>query len=525
MQSTANWDASTPENSPTKQDASPASTPSQPGSPASTPSQSRSRAKRRASPQRIMKKRKKTSPESTPSRPRSAASQDSSPESSFSRRQSRNKRSYAEDSESSDDPDWTETLFKGSNSVPKKDRGRNLAHLEREMRKHYHREYRAKMSDQKKDVIRDQGKVRMRRYRERQRLEESMTPQTRTQKERRERKIAGRRAKWREEKQLQSTKETADQRANRLRKRREKYRLHHPKYIKLPNSPAKFADAVLDLMKGSPAKRDAFSKKGVVPGAKATKIIKNIKKRLKMLKGSKKKKDRKQMVALVQAVSAKKLNDTLVHKMFDCRIETWQKYCTLQVYERATRKDAVSSEMKDSVENEYKADGFMMGGTKHAQKGGEQKVILTSTIGTMYNRWQSSRKREKKPEVSLSKFRKLRPPHVLTMGNHKFRSALCETCLNVSLKIASLKKAIPFGCQIEVPHDKYELSDMSMCEKEGTYHQLSCIKRTCSECGVEMLKSKFEPLVQVCGKSQQRWLHWENRKFAKGKKRSVPEKK
>lgn len=39
--------------------------------------------------------------------------------------------------------------------------------------------------------------------------------------------------------------------------------------------------------------------------------------------------------------------------------------------------------------------------------------------------------------------------------------------------------------------DKYDLLNLTLCEKEGPYHNLECIDRTCKKCGVDKLKAQL----------------------------------
>ncbi|XP_070549241.1 uncharacterized protein [Ptychodera flava] len=60
--------------------------------------------------------------------------------------------------------------------------------------------------------------------------------------------------------------------------------------------------------------------------------------------------------------------------------------------------------------------------------------------------------------------------------------------------------------------NKYDLVNLTLCEKIDKFHSLQCIDRQCEKCGVHQLASKLDVLTQEHGAVDMTWMVWETTK-------------
>ena len=180
---------------------------------------------------------------------------------------------------------------------------------------------------------------------------------------------------------------------------------------------------------------------------------------------------------------------------YSFRYQTWQKYTCIKGEEKATRSDAIGENLIKSVHGFYKDNA-----TNIALKRANGKQILNETTLKLYKKYNLKAKHT----MSLSKFRKLRPHHVFTVNHHRFRTCLCEVCLNMSYKAKVIHQL-----GIEEIKDKYDLVNASLCDKkDNPYYLPICIKRQCKDCSIYKVKDliaglNFEEQKLV------KWKRWE----------------
>ena len=88
-------------------------------------------------------------------------------------------------------------------------------------------------------------------------------------------------------------------------------------------------------------------------------------------------------------------------------------------------------------------------------------------------------------KMTFSSFAKLRPKNVLTYDHMMLNQCLCEYCQNIQIKVDVVKKACLriVGTLVNIPSDKYDIMNATLCQKEGKYHK-KCIDWKCEICGV-----------------------------------------
>ena len=120
------------------------------------------------------------------------------------------------------------------------------------------------------------------------------------------------------------------------------------------------------------------------------------------------------------------------------------------------------------------------------------RQCLTKSLKTIHMEFVKATGRQ----VSLSKFKKLRPQHVLTVSYLKRTSCLCKMCANngnIAQKLNALKpllqKAdIPLGTSVK------EVMEATICQDKGDISKWLCLNRTCSDCGGGQLSTMLAPL-------------------------------
>ena len=365
----------------------------------------------------------------------------------------------------------------------------------------------------------EMAKERMRAYRAR-RKEVSQSPQaTRTL-------VKVQRANWRKEKEDQR-KKMSSQKLNSVNKqRRQKYvenklkqgkiprtAVKDKQVVILPNTPEKYAEEVAKLIRlCTPRKKQAIIDAGLwlSPTKQKEKVMRdkmfhNVKRRIQLLKSSTLRKDREELHMLVSTVSGGQMIDNTMRRSLQLRWETMSKYSQMEQYSRKTKSTALQPDEIEEVVQFYTTNATMLAGKKTvSKKTGTQKSILTTTTSRLHSEYSNT----SQTSLSLGKFRSLRPKSILTVTKQQFIQCLCEYCVNISLKVKALQKAVP-NCPFK---DKYDVVNATLCPKdEGKeYHAKSCINRDCQNCGVKQISGVLE-----LGESQDdvKWTVWENHTF------------
>lgn len=208
--------------------------------------------------------------------------------------------------------DTSDTDSSLSSSHDMKPSGGALKCLELSYNKDRCRRYRENMTEEKKQQYRESSKLRMRKLREKKRLEQVGKVQTRQE-------IKMQRKKWRDSKAQQMARLTPEGRALRLAARREQYKLRQLKKGKIPKnmpkSPDKFAKFVHNLVsKCSPRKKIALRMKGVTIRSinereerKLQKqISESVRRQIILLKKKRGGQERKDLRVIVKALKLKK---------------------------------------------------------------------------------------------------------------------------------------------------------------------------------------------------------------------------
>ncbi|KAJ8050271.1 hypothetical protein HOLleu_03406 [Holothuria leucospilota] len=180
---------------------------------------------------------------------------------------------------------------------------------------------------------------------------------------------------------------------------------------------------------------------------------------------------------------------------------------------RKKRKDATPIETVITVKEFFhRGDNSRdLPDARSAKKVGDEvksRKVMDLTLQSAYQKFCSEY-----PSINLSfsKFKKLRPPNILTMSNNKRAQCLCEYCTNLEFKLDAISRYMAQHQLGQFPlKNKHDISRMTLCPKDNGEYKKVCIDRQCNLCGIQCLK--FEELVQHAADAM-KWFRWETKEF------------
>ena len=178
--------------------------------------------------------------------------------------------------------------------------------------------------------------------------------------------------------------------------------------------------------------------------------------------------------------------------------------CKMNKFEMTSkRSDAMSPETIDHIQHFYlRPDVSVELPTKKtvSKTTMRQKHILDKSLDAVHEQF---RQENPSVKVSLSKFSKLRPKHVLKVNQTQLNQCLCEYCTNIELKLRSLNMYVQNhslnGLRVK---DKYHCTRLTMCLKGSkAFNDLACIERRCTVCGVTLLQQHYKVIIDCVEQS------------------------
>ena len=279
---------------------------------------------------------------------------------------------------------------------------------------------------------------------------------------------------------------------------------------------------VCGLLNTTPRKRKALSSIVSLTPSKKQRLnfledsIKSVGEKLEKHKSSGKTKDIQKRKVIVSALTMQKYkNIQQVSKELGIRYKTMLKWSRengdLDSAQRNKRNDALSMESVQEVSDFFIKPYISVNNPEKKRVGIDlrPKHFLNMSKKTAY---ETFRKENKSVKISESKFWKLKPKNVVPLKRGRFRSCLCEKCINVELKLKALNdKSNVIGLQekchekdaksdsssIQSPktsakYNKYEANKLTLCAiTKDEEHKLDCIERRCQKCGVQQLRGHF----------------------------------
>ncbi|XP_060789811.1 uncharacterized protein LOC132894247 isoform X2 [Neoarius graeffei] len=298
---------------------------------------------------------------------------------------------------------------------------------------------------------------------------------------------------------------------------------------KIPADAEKFADIVMEFVVGcSPRKEAALKSRGLQTSRRRIEFEDPSQEKLKStIESLKKKRDasslEKRRVIVKSLMVAKKYRmQRLIAKRFNIRPAYLTKLSNDPPREglcRKRRSDATCLDVANNITAFYRNPKVAreLPYMKTVKKQ-EQRFLMEVSLQKAYELWKLENPGNN--VVSFPVFSKLRPSCVVLQRQTDLNQCLCEYCTGVLLKLQSLNRILTAtnsdDCVKLKIKDKYEIVSLSLCPKRGDnkYHDLKCINRTCSDCGIALLKEHFKTVVDSYGEQVVSWQKWENKSYS-----------
>lgn len=201
---------------------------------------------------------------------------------------------------------------------------------------------------------------------------------------------------------------------------------------------------------------------------------------------------------LVQGLVGKHMLEKQIRTALDIKLQHMKRMSLLSD-EPIPKYDSLSSETKGKIKTFFKTESVVIPDKRSVLKDGAQRSIMTDSLKQAHKKFQGGK-------ISLSTFKRNRPKEVLTMDKEKFRTCLCEYCLNIHFKIESFNKMCNDHNLKEIKlEDKYDCVRKTLC---GTPKK-ECYERKCKDCGTIKMKGHFEDLIQQVSGGEVKWKRWE----------------
>lgn len=144
---------------------------------------------------------------------------------------------------------------------------------------------------------------------------------------------------------------------------------------------------------------------------------------------------------------------------------------------------------------------------KNKIKNGTTRHVLKDTLRVLHDKYKAI----VEAPVSFATFKRLRPSNVKLSQTESLNQCLCEVCENDRLMLTVLNANISQDKKLK---SLYDVSAISLCPTEYHFHELDCIQRQCSSCGIFKLEEYFTDLDNIKSVT---WHIWENDPVTKRK--------
>lgn len=165
------------------------------------------------------------------------------------------------------------------------------------------------------------------------------------------------------------------------------------------------------------------------------------------------------------------------------------------------RKDISKRKVKHNNKKKELSTFFKQEGISYELPSSRQggKHFLFKTLAETYSNYEKECLDDGKVPIPYTTFAKLRPKNVFTVGKTPERECVCEVCENARLLKHSLGK-----CKLEgIPNTLAQCISMMLCsvtddetdvgfQAQGDIGYMKCLKRECSECGTNKLRTTIE---------------------------------
>lgn len=377
------------------------------------------------------------------------------------------------------------------------------------------REYRNRLSNEKRQEILD------RRRRKRREEKELLIGQEQLIQQHKKEIIEARAEKKRhqeEEKRLREAQEQMEKEKRRLNIRSGDARRQSLIRARsaLSTDPEIYTDTVEDLVhKASPRKKHLLQEKGIRTDVTAQAIHESVAEKIRNMRKSRKKTDLmvKRHMIPSKRICRKYKCQTVLCKNLGITSKCLRPKSTCKPHSRPSQ---IPAETRDTVQRFYQDNATTLPDKKFVSKRTKKAcAFLTMTVRGLFAKFQ---KENPAMKVGLSTFAALKPTHVKHRHLITYRGCLCEYCQNVELKMAAINKLANHS----IFKDIYDFNAATLCERADNqpFHKLPCIQRQCGNCGTSKLDAVLD-LDVLKHKGNVEWKKWAREtKEENGKKTS-----
>lgn len=281
----------------------------------------------------------------------------------------------------------------------------------------------------------------------------------------------------------------------------------------MPSNAEKYTDVVIGLIKNaSPMKAKALEKRLIVSSKESfmhKEVATAFTQKLTSLQSNSK--TRKYFGSTLKTLKKYKLQ-----RFASKSLKVNRKAMTRQHNKKAGRPSTISLSILRKIEQQYEAASTQLADKKAvSKKNGLASRVLNKPILQVYKDFN---KANPGVQISRSQFFKFRPIHIKSMTKAKYRGCCCEYCENITIKLKTINKFLHENQNESKLNNNWDVTALTMCKKgEERYHNLSCIQRKCSECGVKMLQKHLNGLDVTVQTSWKRWEKLETSVWKSGK--------
>lgn len=278
------------------------------------------------------------------------------------------------------------------------------------------------------------------------------------------------------------------------------------KYVKIPTTPSKYADAIEDLIdQATPTKLHELKCRNILTSGQrnAEKLV---------------------LDASVSAISSDKVVKKSIVKQIKLKTPKGSKIhvaAVANVHRNTLNKTPSSNKtpstklvMKQLIRSYYEREDNVTIYPNKSKNATHPLMVLKFGGRQLYQRFLEDIAPQDKP-VSFSLFWSLRPKHVKKQSAAKLMQCVCDICENVELLlnpiISSMRRhyiAIPdLLSTSSLSTRSAELALSTLCHP--SIHKKSCLDRECEHCGLSKLIEQLQPWAYDMPGDEIRYFKWE----------------
>ncbi|KAK7090626.1 uncharacterized protein [Littorina saxatilis] len=179
---------------------------------------------------------------------------------------------------------------------------------------------------------------------------------------------------------------------------------------------------------------------------------------------------------------------------------------------RKKRKDAVPAHVVEKIQTIYEREDISRDDPCQksvSARTGNSTRYMEKTLQESYDQYITECNPDTEKQVSFSKFAKLKPKDVKTTQHNKLKTCKCEHCEKVRLLLMGINNFLIKKNQRGLTlANKRAALDLTLCPKQGEFHNIACVERTCEHCGVRKLRDHLSTTLEAHADELTTWDAW-----------------